>query len=40
MDTGAWQDIVHGVAKSQTQLSDYMTTRGQKEQSPVIDRQW
>ena len=23
MDKGAWQAIVHGVAKSQTQLSDY-----------------
>ena len=34
MDTGAWQATVHGVVKSQTQLSDYMTTRGQKEQSP------
>ena len=22
MDTGAWQTIVHGVAKNQTQLSD------------------
>ena len=26
MDRGAWQAIVHGVAKSQTRLSDYTHT--------------
>ena len=26
MDRGAWQDTVHGVAKSQTRLSDLTTT--------------
>ena len=25
MDTGAWQATVHGIAKSQTQLSDFHT---------------
>ena len=26
MDRGAWQNTVHGVAKSQTRLSDYTRT--------------
>ena len=26
MDTGAWYDVVHGVAKSRTQLSDFTFT--------------
>ena len=26
MDTGAWQAVVHGVAKSQTRLSDFTFT--------------
>ena len=29
MDRGAWQATVHGVAKSQTQLRDYKTTKHQ-----------
>ena len=29
MDRGAWRATVHGVAKSQTQLRDYKTTKHQ-----------
>ena len=39
MDRGAWQAIVHGVAKSQTQLSNFTTslhtTQYQKNKNPV-----
>ena len=31
MDRGAWWAIVHGVSKSQTRLSDYITTRELKK---------
>ena len=33
MDRGAWQTTVHGVAKSQTQLSDFTFTFSNREES-------
>ena len=33
MDGGAWEAAVHGVAKSQTGLSDFTFTLGQKNSS-------
>ena len=36
MDRGAWQDIVHGVAKSQTQLSDLTATYTPTVQIDII----
>ena len=42
MDIGAWQAIVHGVAKSQTQLSDYhsLTENINEENVIQIETAW
>ena len=34
MDRGAWQATVHGVTKSQTRLSNYITTNLIEQLSP------
>ena len=36
MDGGAWEAAVHGVAKSQTRLSDFTFTF----HFPALERQW
>ena len=35
MDGGAWWAAVHGVAKSQTQLSDFTFTTGEENGNPL-----
>ena len=40
MDGGVWQATVHEVAKSQTQLSDFICFLLVKKQSPASKRVW
>ena len=45
MDGGAWQATVHGVAKSQTRLSDYTRSQAVSQKMPLPpetekDRKW